>query len=105
MYSNNYLIYQVKVMSMELFVVVSVKEKVPARRDQVSITETNPSEPLTKCRKLRDVIKTRGVSLTWDKLGGYLYLRDPCWPFPFKPACPYRYGPFWKISQKMSVMD
>jgi hypothetical protein len=34
--------------------------------------ETNPSESLIKCRKRRDVIKTRGESLTWDKSGGYL---------------------------------
>jgi hypothetical protein len=34
--------------------------------------ETNTSEPLTKCRKARDVIKTRGGSLTWDKSGGNL---------------------------------
>ena len=32
--------------------------------------ETNTSEPLIKCRKRRDVIKTRGESLTWDKSGG-----------------------------------
>ena len=29
--------------------------------------ETNTSEPLIKCRKRRNVIKTRGESLTWDK--------------------------------------
>jgi hypothetical protein len=34
--------------------------------------ETNTSESLIKCRKRRDVIKTRGESLTWDKPGGYL---------------------------------
>jgi hypothetical protein len=34
--------------------------------------ETNTSEPLIKCRKPRDVIKTRGESLTWDKPGGSL---------------------------------
>jgi hypothetical protein len=34
--------------------------------------EANTSEPLKKCRKRRDVIKTRGESLTWDKPGGYL---------------------------------
>jgi hypothetical protein len=34
--------------------------------------ETNTSESLIKCRKPRDVIKTRGESLTWDKPGGYL---------------------------------
>jgi hypothetical protein len=35
--------------------------------------ETNTSESLIKCRKRRDVIKTRGESLTWDKPGGYLF--------------------------------
>jgi hypothetical protein len=34
--------------------------------------ETNTSESLKKCRKRRDAIKTRGESLTWDKLGGIL---------------------------------
>jgi hypothetical protein len=34
--------------------------------------ETNISEPLTKCRKRREVIKTRGESLTWDESGGNL---------------------------------
>jgi len=34
--------------------------------------ETNTSEPLIKCRKRRDVIKTRGESLTWDESGGCL---------------------------------
>jgi len=34
--------------------------------------ETNTSEPLITCRKRRNVIKTRGESLTWDKSGGYL---------------------------------
>jgi hypothetical protein len=31
--------------------------------------ETNTSESLIKCRKRRDVIKTRGESLTWDEPG------------------------------------
>jgi hypothetical protein len=35
--------------------------------------ETNTSESLIKCRKRRDVIKTRGESLTWDKPGGNLF--------------------------------
>jgi hypothetical protein len=35
--------------------------------------ETNTSEPLIRCRKRRDVIKTRGESLTWDKSGGNLF--------------------------------
>jgi hypothetical protein len=34
--------------------------------------ETNTSEPLIRCRKRRDAIKTRGESLTWDKPGGNL---------------------------------
>ena len=34
--------------------------------------ETNTREPLIKCRKRRDVIKTRGESLTWDESGGNL---------------------------------
>jgi len=39
---------------------------------QVSYKETNTSEPLITCRKRREVVKTRGESLTWDKPGGYL---------------------------------
>jgi hypothetical protein len=35
--------------------------------------ETNTGEPLIKCRKRRDVIKTRGESLTWDESGGNLF--------------------------------
>ena len=31
--------------------------------------ETNVSEPLRKCRKRRDDVKTRGKSLIWDKSG------------------------------------
>jgi hypothetical protein len=34
--------------------------------------ETNPSELLIKCRKRKDAIKTRRVSLAWDKSGGNL---------------------------------
>jgi hypothetical protein len=34
--------------------------------------ETNTGESLRKCRKRRDVIKTRGESLTWDESGGNL---------------------------------
>ena len=52
--------------------VVSVKGKGGTRSRQMSVMETNTSEPLIKCRKRRNVIKTRGVSLTWDKSGGYL---------------------------------
>ena len=35
--------------------------------------ETNTGESLIKCRKRRNVIKTRGESLTWDKSGGDLF--------------------------------
>ena len=35
--------------------------------------ETNTSEPLITCRKRKDVIKTRGESLTWDKSGRNLF--------------------------------
>jgi hypothetical protein len=35
--------------------------------------ETNKRESLIKCRKRRDVIKTRGESLTWDESGGNLF--------------------------------
>ena len=38
----------------------------------MSVTETNTSEPLIKCRKRRNVVKTKGESLTWDKPGGHL---------------------------------
>jgi hypothetical protein len=39
----------------------------------VRIRKTNASEPLMKCRKRRDDIKTRGESLTWDKSIGNLF--------------------------------
>jgi len=52
--------------------VVSVEGKGPTRWDQVRIKETNASEPLRKCRKRRDDVKTRGESLTWDESGGGL---------------------------------
>jgi len=35
--------------------------------------ETNTGESLIRCRKRRDVIKTRGESLTWDKPGRNLF--------------------------------
>ena len=46
--------------------VVSVSEKARQTR-QVSAGKTNVSEPLTMCRKHRDVIETRLLSLVWDK--------------------------------------
>lgn len=39
----------------------------------MSVKEANTSEPLIKCRKHRDVVKTRGESLTWEEFGGYLF--------------------------------
>ncbi len=44
-----------------------------ARQNQVYVKEANTSEPLIKCRKRRDVVKTRGESLTWEELGGNLF--------------------------------
>lgn len=35
--------------------------------------ETNTSEPLIKCRKRRNVVKTREESLIWDKFGRNLF--------------------------------
>jgi hypothetical protein len=49
--------------------VVSVTEKAEQRLCQVSVMETNTNELLIKCRKRRDVIKTRRESLAWDKSG------------------------------------
>ncbi len=34
----------------------------------------NESEPLMKCRKPMDAVKTRGEPLTWDKSEGYLFI-------------------------------
>ena len=51
---------------------VSVEVKGFTRWNQVSVEETNTSEPLINCRKRRNAIKTRGESLTWDKSGGNL---------------------------------
>ena len=45
---------------------VSETEKAGETR-QVSAGKTNVSEPLTTCRKRRDVIKTRLQSLAWDE--------------------------------------
>jgi len=35
--------------------------------------ETNANEPLMRCRKRRDDVKTEGESLTRDKFGGNLF--------------------------------
>ena len=43
-----------------------------ARLCQVSIKKTNASEPLKKCRKRRDEVKTEGESLLRDQSGGNL---------------------------------
>ena len=49
--------------------VVSVSEKA-GRTRQVRVEKTNVSEPLTTCRKRRDVIETRLQSLAWDRARG-----------------------------------
>ncbi len=48
--------------------VVSVTGKGPARRGQVCAREHNVSEPLTTCRKDRDVIETGILKLPRDKV-------------------------------------
>ena len=53
--------------------VVSVPGKGRPRFCQVRVKETNASEPLLKCRKRRDGVKTGGESLTRDKSGGDLF--------------------------------
>ncbi len=50
-------------------VVVSELGKGRVQPDQVSVEETNASEPLMTCRKRRNDVETAGVSLPWDKLG------------------------------------
>jgi hypothetical protein len=51
--------------------VVSVEEKAP-RRCQVWTTKMSASEPRRTCRNVKDDIKTRGVSRSWEELGRYL---------------------------------
>jgi hypothetical protein len=50
-----------------------LREKVLQRQNQVNVKEANTSEPLIKCRKRSDVVKTRGESLTWDESGRHLF--------------------------------
>ena len=52
--------------------VVSVREKVSRKRSGESQGD-EAIEPLLKCRKRMDEIKTEGWSLTRDKLGGHLF--------------------------------
>jgi hypothetical protein len=51
--------------------VVSVEEKAP-RRCQVWTTKMSASEPRRTCRNVKDDIKTRGVSRSWEERGRYL---------------------------------
>ena len=51
--------------------VVSVEEKAP-RRCQVWTTKMSASEPRRTCRNVKDDIKTRGASHSWEELGRYL---------------------------------
>jgi hypothetical protein len=48
--------------------VVSVEEKAP-RRCQVWTTKMSASEPRRTCRNVKDDIKTRGVSRSWEQRG------------------------------------
>ncbi len=57
--------------------VVSVTGKGPARRDRVRVRELNVSEPLTRCRKDSDVIKTGVLELSRDEWGGNLFIGRP----------------------------
>jgi hypothetical protein len=48
--------------------VVSVEEKAP-RRCQVWTTKMSASKPRTTCRNVKDDIKTRGASRSWEERG------------------------------------
>jgi hypothetical protein len=48
--------------------VVSVEEKAP-RRCQVWTTKMSVSKPRTTCRNVKDDIKTRGASRSWEERG------------------------------------
>ena len=52
---------------------VSVKEKGPAGRDQVWIKEMSGSEPLLRCRNIRDDVKTGVLAGFQDKSRGNLF--------------------------------
>ena len=52
---------------------VSVEEKAGRRPCQVRFRETSASEPLMRCRKVRDGIKTGVLDLLQDKLRGNLF--------------------------------
>jgi hypothetical protein len=52
--------------------VVSVGEKVSCKISGKN-QEDEAIEPLLRCRKRIDEIKTKGESLTWDKLRGNLF--------------------------------
>jgi hypothetical protein len=52
--------------------VVSVTEKAYVIR-QVRTEKANVSEPLLRCRKRSDDIRTGVRSLPWDQSGGYLF--------------------------------
>jgi hypothetical protein len=53
--------------------VVSVEEKAWQRLCQVWIKEMNVSEPLMRCRNIRDGVKTGVLADLQDKLGGNLF--------------------------------
>jgi hypothetical protein len=53
--------------------VVSVEEKAWQRLCQVRIKEMSASEPLMRCRKIRDGVKTGVLAGLQDKLRGNLF--------------------------------
>ena len=53
--------------------VLSVKEKATKSCQVRAMEMSDHTNPLLKCRKRRDSIKTRRLSLVWDKFGGNLF--------------------------------
>ena len=54
-------------------VVVSEMGKGSARHCQVRTVESNESEPLMKCRKYQDDVKTRVYRASWEESGRHLF--------------------------------
>ena len=55
--------------------VVSVEEKAH-KMCQVRTKKMSESEPRETCRNVKDDIRTRVASRSWDELGGYLLLSE-----------------------------
>ncbi len=54
--------------------VVSVEEKSRIGSWQVWVREMSVSEPLMRCRNIKDDVKTRVLSSSWDKHRGNLLI-------------------------------